>query len=146
MAIPDPLATLRTILGLEATVTALAPAARIYAGELPEAEAAAQPRTAVLLQPAGGLPELGWMALAQPRVDVKCFGKTPFEAAQLSLAVHDVLKNLQRRIAAASSSGTRGLIHGAQLYGGPNALRDPDGDWPFVLRTYLLLTSDVAVP
>lgn len=148
--IPDPLGALRTILGLDANITALvttAPAAaRIFVGELPEVEAQAQPRSAVLVQPAGGLPEPGTAQLAQPRIDVRCYGRTPNEAWRLSLQVHESLKAIQRRIATATSSGDKALIHSATPSGGPTLLRDNDGQWPMVLRTYTLFVSEVAVP
>jgi hypothetical protein len=145
MAIPDPLATLRTILGLDTAIVALA-ATRIFVGELPETEAAAQPRAAVLLQYAGGSPEPGRLAVGRPRVDARSYGRTPLEAQTLSWAVHDALKNLTRRVAAASGSGTRALIHAATPNGGPTLLRDADGQWPMVLRTYELLVAEVAAP
>lgn len=145
MAIPDPMGVLRTIVGLDAGLTA-ATAGRIYVGELPPAEAASQPRAAILLQPSGGLPERGEAALSWPRVDARCYGATPNEAWRLSLLLHAVLKGIHRRVAAASSSGDRGLVHRATPAGGPTLLRDADGDWPMVLRTYELMVSEVPVP
>jgi hypothetical protein len=148
MTIPDPLATLRTIIGLDAGVLGLlgGDATRVFIGELPREQAALMPRACVLVQPSGGLPEPSYMQLARPRVDVRAYGRTPNEAWVLSLALHDLLKNLQRRNAAASSSGTKALIHSASLSGGPSLLRDADGDWPMALRTYELLVAEVAVP
>lgn len=143
--IPDPLATLRTIIGLDAGITATT-GGRIYVGEFPETEAALQPRTAVLVQPSGGLPELGEAKLSWPRVDVRCYGRTPNEAWRLSLDMHELMKGIHRRVAAASSSGTRALIHRAIPTGGPTLLRDADGDWPMVLRTYELMVAETAAP
>lgn len=145
MAIPDALGALRTIVGLDGGITA-ATAGRIYIGELPPDEAALQPRAAVLIQPAGGLPEMGEAKLAWPRIDARCYGRTPNEAWRLSLQLHELLKGIRRRVAAASSSGDRALIHRALPNGGPTLLRDADGDWPMVLRTYELMVSETPVP
>lgn len=143
---PDPITALRTIIGLDAGVLALVPAARVFGGELPEKESAAQPRAAVLIQPAGGFGENGYAQIARPRVDVKCYATTPHEGYILSATVHDALKQLQRKVAAAGAGGTKALVHSATPVGGPNSFREPDGQWPFTMRTYELLVAEVAAP
>jgi hypothetical protein len=145
MAIPDPLGALRTIVGLDAAITA-ATGGRIYVGELPPAEAALQPRAAILLQPAGGLPELGMAKLSWPRIDARVYGTTPNEAWRLALQLHELLKGITRDVAVASSSGDRALIHRCTPAGGPNLLRDADGKWPMVLRSYELMVSETPIP
>jgi hypothetical protein len=148
--IPDPLAALKTILGLDATIAGMvttAPAGpRIFVGELPASESPNMPRTAVLIQPSGGLPERGFLQISHPRIDVRCYGETPNAAWRLSAAVHETLKNLQRRNAAASSSGIKALIHNVDPIGGAVQMREPTGDWPFTFRVYELLASEVPVP
>lgn len=144
--IPDPLSAIRTALGLDAAVVALVPANRIFVGELPATEASAMPRTAVVLSYAGGSPELGLARLTRPRIDVRCYGTLPLDAQRLSWEVHASLKLMIRRVVAASSSGERSLIHGVTPAGGPVYLRDPQGDWPFVFRSYDVVASEVLVP
>lgn len=149
-AAPDYLGALKTALLLDAAVAA-ASAGRVYVGELPRESGAVSfaslmPRAAVLVQPAGGSPERGYARLSYPRIDVRSYGRTPNEAWRLSLVVHDYLKNLARKVAAASSTGERALIHDATPVSGGSLLRDADGDWPMALRTYELVVSETAVP
>ncbi len=145
MPAPDYLGALRTALLLDGAVTAAA-AGRVFVAELPDGEAASMPRVAVLIQPAGGLPERGRTKLAYPRIDVRCYGRTPNEGWRLMLVVHEYLKALTRKVAAASSTGERALIHDVSAVSHGSQLRDADGDWPMTLRTYELVVSETAVP
>lgn len=147
MTIPDPISTLRTILGATAAVTALVPAARIYAAELPPGVASTVPmQAALVISHAGGLPTDGYAQIDRPRVDVRAYGRTPEEAQRISFTVHEVLKQIDQRVAAASASGTKGRIYGARPAGGLTLLRDETlSDAPLAFRSYELLVSELVI-
>lgn len=151
MPAPDYLGALKTALLLDGAITA-ASGGHVYIGELPRETAGGvafstlMPRTAVLVQPAGGGVERGHAKLAYPRIDVRFYGKTPNEGWRLMLVVHDYLKALTRKVAATSSTGERALIHSVTPVSHGTQLRDADGDWPMTLRTYELVVSETAVP
>ena len=69
------------------------------------------------------------------RLDIQCFGSTPFEASQLHWAVYDVLTALERTVA------DDVILHDATVTGGPIDDRDPDTDWPYTLGVYDLSNS-----
>ncbi|MCQ4575417.1 MAG: hypothetical protein NOU37_09265 [Candidatus Brocadiales bacterium] len=143
MAIPEPLTALVSFLEADADVATLA-GTRIYGYELPQSEAASgqMPRKAVVLNPAGGGgvgPGVSdYVEVQHLRVDVFCYGETPFEASKLRLAVHNAFKHLKR----ITQDNT--LIHSATLSGGPIALRDQDTAWPISMESWLVLTSEVS--
>lgn len=137
MTIPDPVSAVRTFVAADAAVAALA-AARVYAGELLDTEAANMPRYAVVISAAGGAPSRDYARLGRTRIDVRSYGERPYLAMKLSLAVHEALKHLERE------TETPGpvLIHSVTPEGGPTHMRDADGDWPVVLRSYEVLAAE----
>ena len=144
--IPDVISALRVVVRADADVISIAPAAQIYAGEMPATEAAAQPRAAVVLSRAGGPSDYGMLQVGRTRVDIRCYGSTPFEAARLRAEVYELLKGLNRRkVTSTTPAITPTLIHSVLIEGGPVAIRDADGDWPFELFTVLALAAEVAV-
>ena len=143
--IPDVASALRAFLRADADVIAIATAARVYAGEMPAAEAALQPRAAVVLAMAGGPGDRGHVRIGRTRVDIRSYGATGFEATRLSNAVHEALKELSRvRVSSGAPAITPTLIHSVMSESGPTPLRDADGDWPMTLRTYEVLAAEVA--
>ena len=145
MAVPDVLSALRAVLRADADVIAIAPAAQIYAGEMPAAEAAAQPRASIVLSRAGGPADDSYVEIARTRVDIRCYGSTPFEASRLRAEVYELLKHLKRRrVTSASPVITPTLLHGVEIEGGPTPFRDADGDWPAELLTVLVVAAEVA--
>lgn len=145
MTIPDVLSAVRVVLRTDATVTGLVPAAQIYAGEMPQTESVVQPRAAVVLALAGGRADRGYMQIARRRMDVRCYGTTPFEAMKLANQVYESLKGLQRRrVVGVAPVTTPTLIHGINVEAGPTPLRDADGDWPMVLTTFEIVAAEVA--
>jgi len=139
--VPDVASALRVLLRADTAVTAIAPAGQIYAGEMPQTESAAQPRAAVIVANAGGPAGRGYVRLGRRRVDVRCYGTTPFEAMRLANQVYESLKALQRlRIA----SPTPTLIHAVNVEGAPSPFRDADGDWPAVITTFEVVAAEVA--
>jgi hypothetical protein len=135
---PDPLAGLVALALADAQVEALA-AGRVYGDELPDSEAAGQPRKAVTIRHAGmstPAPEVGSKAeLASYRFDVWNFGETHYEAGRMRLATFDVLRGLERAV----FEGV--LFHSAIREAGPLSLRDASTNWPFKLETWRVLVS-----
>lgn len=143
--IPDPLSAVRAVLRADASVTAIVPSAQIYAGEMPQTESVAQPRAAVILSLAGGPADRGYSQLGRRRLDVRCYGATPFEAMKLGNQVYESLKAVERvRVTSATPLITPTLIHGINVEAGPTPLRDADGDWPMVLTTFEIVAAEVA--
>lgn len=148
--IPDVVSALRLLLRNDADVVAiLTDATRVYAGEMPAAEASAQSaahgRPAVVISAAGGPGDRGYVKIARTRVDIRAYGGSPFEATRLSNEIHETLKALSRqRIAGGAPAITPTLIHSVMAESGPTPLRDADGDWPMTLRTYEVLAAEVA--
>jgi hypothetical protein len=138
--IPDHIEALVAFLKLDADVASVA-ASRVFGAELPESETSFMPRSAVVLLPAGGLTAIGdgVQRYGDVRVDVRAYGTTPKLANDVWRAVHPALKDLLREVHAET------LLHWAKPSGGPISLRDPDTHWPFVLSSWQVFRSEVAV-
>jgi len=144
--IPDVISALRAVVRADADVIAIAPAAQIYAGSMPATEAAAQPRPAVVLSRSGGPSDYGMLQVGRTRVDVRCYGFTPFEASRLAAEVYELLKGLNRRkVTSTAPAITPTLVHGVVIESGRTPLVDADGDWPMELFTVLATAAEVAV-
>ncbi len=113
---------------------------RVFGIELPIAEAALMPRTAVLLQPSGGstLVEGSYVEHTAQRFDVFSYGETPFESEKVRRAVFDALKALQRSL----NAGV--LIHWCDPAGGFANLRDPDTKWPINFQSFQAFYAETA--
>ena len=130
--------------GVLALVGAL-PNDRIFGGELPEVEpnAGDQPTNiakAVVVRFSPGIPLRGTVQLEQMNVDIVCFGEDPRSADELRRVVHQVLHDAERQ-----QLGTV-LFHSADQMGSPQALRDPDTHWAFVLEVWRILASECPAP
>jgi len=139
--IPDLTSALRTYLLNQRALTELT-AERVIGGELPQSVIAGMPQACVVLALAGGLGTYGngGQAYGDRRVDVRAYGATLHDAQQVSDVVYEILKfQLVRRV----SEGC--LIHWARQGSGPQPLRDPERDWPFVWSSWQVLASEVAV-
>jgi hypothetical protein len=138
-AVTDPLAALVTYLRADASVAALA-SARVYGGELPGSETIDMPETAVVLSYAGGYADrFAYVELGEPRIDVRCYGDTPYLAHALHRAVHGCLKQMRRNV----QGGT--MLHCATLESSVQGLRDPDTEWPMAFSSWIVLASERVV-
>lgn len=111
----------------------------VYGGELAPSLAATMPRHAIVVQASGGVPfaPASTVDAEAQRLDVICYGATPFEAAQLRRRASRVLLDTRRRVVAGV------LIHWVQWAGGYMSGRDRDGAWPYALQSYqALFASD----
>jgi len=130
VTIQNPITALLTYLKADAGVSALA-ATRVFGAENPWDEAGSQPRYAVVVWPSGGRPE-HYVPLQPVRVDIECYGATPFQGMTLYLAVCEAMKNAARE----NVSDT--LIHTATQSGGPLTNRSPDTHWPYTWSSWLV--------
>ena len=122
---------LRVFLLADAGVSALV-GARVFAVELPKAEAALMPRQCIVIKPSGG-PSFepgSYIPHEYQTLDVFSYGETPFEADGVRDAVNNSFRLLRR--------GRTGetLIHWVQPAGGWASNRDPDADWPYGFQSY----------
>lgn len=114
---------------------------RVYGDELPQAEALAMPRSALVVRASGGVafqPGSGLNAQAQ-RVDLVAYGASPFEADLLRRGGYRCLTGVVRL-----HQGDV-LIHSVQSAGGSLTGRDRDGNWPYAFQSFQALFSSEEV-
>lgn len=128
----DHLTACRAYLLSVAAVTAQV-GTRVYVTRVPANEASLMPRKAVTLTGAGGISGRGYNPIRNGRVDVRCFGATPFEAAAVYGAVYAALKFAARP--------TDNLINAIEESGRID-MEDPDTRWPFVLSVWQVKAYD----
>lgn len=136
--IVDPIGAACAVLGEGAALGELVDG-RIYGGSLPANRAEWMPQKAVVVQAAGSGTNGDTddtLAREVIRVDVVAWGKTERDAFLVSEAAHHAAKYARR--------GVRGnvLVHSFIRQAGPIQFRDPDTDWPAVVRTYLFTYGD----
>lgn len=134
----DPLSALIAYLKADSALTALV-GARVFGAELDRRENASMPRACVVVSPAGG----GFIGLenqvyADSRVDVDCYGATPYAAWQVYLAAEEAMETLEREVY------TDVLLHWAKPSARGSNGRTPDADWPIVLSSWQVLAGKVA--
>lgn len=104
---------------------------RIYGARLPKTEAQNMPRKAIVVRASGGGQlASGWMPTVDGRIDLRCYGATPYEAAELSgeasVALHGI----------SDVATDHGRILWCALSGGATQLTEPDTNWDLVLTTW----------
>jgi len=134
----DSMKALVAIMQADTALTALL-GTRVFGGDLPRAEVPSMPRKCMVLKYAGGSPNSDYVELTEFRIDMMCYGETPFDADQVRRAGHDVMKILSRKVQ------SNVLIHRANHSGGPISLRDRDTEWPLVLNSYDVLAAEQAI-
>lgn len=138
--VADPIAAIVEALKADAGTAALA-GARVFGGELPEDEAAAMPRQAIVLAPSGGVSLTGGSYVEHDtgRFDLFAYGATPREAKELADTAALALRRLRRSVFA------NALIHWLQPAGGATDGRDPDAAWPRSFRSFQVFYALVAL-
>lgn len=140
MAEPSVITALVSFLKANSEVNTIS-SGRIFGGELPEGEAINQPRAAIVLRASGGGAMLGrsYIELSDPRVDILCYGSTPYQADAVHRAMDPALKQMRRNVQGNC------LLHWANRTTSPMNLRDPDAEWPMVLSVWQVLYSERVV-
>lgn len=134
---PDALEALRALLLADSDVTALV-VDRVRCLALHADDAPSMPRAAVVLKPAGGPKNAGYMQHGKKRVDVTCYGTTLDESWDLYLAVEPVLASVERVV----SQGV--LLHSATETSKGASGIDPLKQWPTTYSTWLVLHAETA--
>ena len=75
------------------------------------------------------------------RLDVRCYGRTDYEAERLGIAVHHGLKQFTGSRILAGGALIRSIMH----VGGPQQVEDPITGWPSIIYTYEILHADYRV-
>ena len=135
---PDWLAAVIAYLQADPDVTALCPAAAIR--QTPPNDLGA-PTYAVSVQRSGGYGARATVPLMDTRVDVRCYGPTPYESVRLWRAVHAALEG-DRQANGFTAAGCRVL--NITLSSAP--IDDlVDESWPLTIASYEMLVSEVMV-
>ncbi len=116
-------------------------AGRIFGGELPEAEAASMPRTAIVLRASGGVSLTGESHLEHDtqRIDVFAFAATTRAAASVMRTAALALRSLRRSVHAGC------LIHWANSASSSIAGREPVTEWPRQFQSFQVMHGLVAI-
>jgi hypothetical protein len=114
---------------------------RIFGGEMPEAETASMPRTAIVVKASGGLQLMGdsYVEHDTQRVDVFAFGKTPSAAGAVMRTAALALRQLRRSV----HGGV--LLHWANSASGSIAGREPVTEWPRQFQSFQVMHGLVAI-
>ncbi len=109
---------------------------RLFGHGLPASEATQMPRPCIVITEAGGyaddLPE----EMDRARLDIRAYAVTLDQAKSLAVLVRERMRELSRAV----RNGI--VISAATRVGGYIPYREPVGDWPAVLRSYLVPYSD----
>jgi hypothetical protein len=111
---------------------------RVHAPELTQATSLAMPTSAIVIHRSGGVgPGSGsFLELQAQRLDIKCYGETPYRSGQVYIALRAALKNLHRQVYAET------LLHTAQEESGAMDMREPEVDWPVTFSVWTLLAGE----
>lgn len=136
--IPDPVAAIVALLRDDADVAALV-GTRVFGVELPSSEAPSMPRAAVVISGSGGsgIGAGSYVPIGQPRMDVRCYGATHADAAELHWTVYERLKHIAGEVYG------QVLIYSASVESSAMYLRDED--WPLVLSVWRPMVSERVV-
>jgi hypothetical protein len=105
---------------------------RVYGLELPKADAENMPQQSIVINPAGGIGQASFIETFKIRLDFFCYGETPYDAWRVYLALHIVLKQMDRNVTA--STLLLSFIHSA----GPFPSRNTLAEWPVIIDTWIL--------
>ena len=107
---------------------------RVYGSEFPEREAAAMPQKLAVVTASGGLGSGAGTSSRTPwtqnRVDIRCYGETPYQADILHGAVYRAMVELHLH----EREDIR--LSDAVISGGPLPGRDLNADWPYTIGVY----------
>ena len=109
-------------------------AGRVHGAEVPRSLLPRMPMQTICLSgaggPGGGLSGSSMSRWGDDRIDVLCYGRTPFEADQLHFEARLALTDLDRKIVEGI------MLYTAVLESGPISLRDDGTDWPLTFSSW----------
>ena len=99
---------------------------QVFATQLPPGQDQNMPQPCLLVRRAGGYKmfNLGNLPLADPTLDIVCYGTVPLEGDQIATAVALALKQLTQSV------WENTLLYWARIAGGPVPLPDTQTLWP----------------
>jgi hypothetical protein len=114
---------------------------RVYIGRIPSGRAHDMPLKTVVIRGAGGanLINPAYVQIGDWRLDVQCYGETPYEADLLHRAVYYALKHMKRNVQG------NAMLHWARVSQPGLDLSDPDTEWPYTLSVWQVLVSEQEV-
>lgn len=138
-SIADYIGGLRAFLAADGVVSALA--ADVIAPEVRNTDVATMPKKLVVLKQSGGpsLIDRGYLYVREHRVDVTCYGETPYEADRLHRAVFGALVQMRRVVQEGA------MLHWAMPESTGLQMRDPDTEWPMVVSSWQVFASEMEV-
>ena len=131
----DILDALRAYLLADDAVAALCES-RVFAVELPQAQASTMPRSCVVITCAGGPEKRGTDRIVRGRFDAHSYGETHHLAGQLDRAMYDAL----RRVRATRVGEV--LLYNVLPSAGPMPMRDTDEGWPVFVRSMTVAADE----
>ena len=137
MAIPNPTLSIIAVLKEDSPVSALV-STRVFGEELPNGETNNMPRPCIVIASNGGRFDNDLLQVAVYRFQVRSYGATLEQAANLDFAVYDALKHLIRW----GSLGMAGILT-VSVESGPFLTRDPDTRWPYSMTLYRAIVGEV---
>lgn len=141
MSAANPVTGTMQVLAASARIAGEGGGPSIDGGDLPKRVTALMPTRAILVTPSGGPAATGdTVPTEMKRVDVRCYGRTAHEAYTLAVIVELELKAWTRSVT------TDHLVYGFTRTSGPVQMRDPDGDWPMSIVSFLVRVADERVP
>lgn len=133
---PDAVTAIRDFLKADSGVAAIA-STRVFGSDLPRVEADSMPRAAIVVRPSGGgvmgVTGTGW---SDHRVDIDCFGDTPYNAWLLHKAARAALRNMKSQVVGIT------LVKWAKSSSEGTLARDPVTDWPTAMSSWQVLISE----
>lgn len=91
---------------------------------------------AISLDRSGGPEDNGYLATVYERVDIKCWGEVVREASRVYSAVYHFLKTFTPRGISTPDGNIK--VYNFTRSGGPQDLRDPEAQWPFVWSSWMI--------
>lgn len=117
---------------------------RIHGAKIPAATVALMPTSCVVVarngtpSRPGARDRVEWTAA---RLDVRCYGRTDYEAERLGISVHHGLRQFKGSTKLLGGCLVRSVVH----TGGPQQIEDPQTGWPSIVYTYEILHADYQV-
>lgn len=147
VAMPDVPGLVVRLLKASALVTAVVPAARIWAEEIPASETDQWPpneaRASIVVQSsAGGFAAWGrtFVRAGAARVEVRCYGPTAKACADAWNVVYPTLKHVRRQVQGST------LAYGVVPTVERTMLREPDTGWWFAYGAFEAIAAEMPAP
>lgn len=138
MSAADPTAAIAAYLLAQPELSAMVDD-RVFRPELPRVQEKFMPRECIVVRRAGGYTMYGRtnLPVADPRIDVLCYGGSRLSSENIAGEVVLALKAIERVI------WENTLLYWARIGIGPLPLIDPDTLWPFCVVSAQVMHADM---